>query len=384
MMNTPKRRQEKSRQGEKSSPFSSLSFDEFLMNTITSELLIVTSIFIKTSKIKSISSLPGVPGRCNPLKLYSMKIIDKDKSSDINQSGNQQSGQSKRRDYYVDWSPFHTKEPPFPDMHFDAGMFRWVPNNRDEFEKKHGAEFDEVVAVYLAEYNTNTSAPISKAPKKPSKKESAKSQQSDSDQVTKANEVTERKPRMLRINMIDTDEGPGANDSPAIASDTEPSSGINRKSQPKGNVVAEPIHPPMPNIATPTVETAPTIATETTTPTIVTDTTTVEGADQSEAVQPSDSGQEHEQVQPEKPKATRISAKMRRASRDEICRLLVPKVKTDGGSPITITAEVLKLVRKIITKSGDYKTCPTYVINNLLLIILRDMEEDINAWPIPD
>ena len=83
-------------------------------------------------------------------------------------------------------------------------------------------------------------------------------------------------------------------------------------------------------------------------------------------------------------KVTRVSARMRRASRDEVCAILTPKVDSKGGSPITISAEVLRLVRKIVLKSGDFRTCPTYVINNLLLVVLQDMEDEINGWPIPD
>lgn len=84
------------------------------------------------------------------------------------------------------------------------------------------------------------------------------------------------------------------------------------------------------------------------------------------------------------PKPTRISGRMRRASRDEFCGTYTRKVDTKGGSPITIAPDILKMAHVICAKSGNYKSCPTYVINNILRAVFEDMTDEIKSWPMPE
>lgn len=83
-------------------------------------------------------------------------------------------------------------------------------------------------------------------------------------------------------------------------------------------------------------------------------------------------------------KSTRISGRMRRASRDEFCGTYTRKVDTKGGSPITIAPDILKMAHVICAKSGNYKSCPTYVINNILRAVFEDMADEIKSWPLPE
>lgn len=84
------------------------------------------------------------------------------------------------------------------------------------------------------------------------------------------------------------------------------------------------------------------------------------------------------------PKASRISGRMRRANRDEFCGTYTCKVDTKGGSPITIAPDILKMAHVICAKSGNYKSCPTYVINNILRAVFEDMADEIKSWPLPE
>lgn len=79
-------------------------------------------------------------------------------------------------------------------------------------------------------------------------------------------------------------------------------------------------------------------------------------------------------------KATRISAKMRRASRQEFHDVYLVKTDTKGGKPITISANLIKRLYRICACSGDYRACPTYLVNNLLMEILNIIEPDTKGW----
>ncbi len=63
--------------------------------------------------------------------------------------------------YVVAWNPLIT-EPPFPGMHLDIGLCRWIPDDIEDFAAKYGAEFDEVVSKYKIDSGTQKS----KSPKK--------------------------------------------------------------------------------------------------------------------------------------------------------------------------------------------------------------------------
>lgn len=81
-----------------------------------------------------------------------------------------------------------------------------------------------------------------------------------------------------------------------------------------------------------------------------------------------------------KKKPTRISAKMRRATLGEFHDSYLVKISTKDGSPITIALDLIKMAYRICALSGDHKARPTYLINNLLREIFKEMEPDISEW----
>lgn len=83
--------------------------------------------------------------------------------------------------------------------------------------------------------------------------------------------------------------------------------------------------------------------------------------------------------QPKK-KSTRISARMRRATLGEFHDSYLVKTSTKDGSPITISPDLIKMAYRICALSGDHKARPTYLINNLLREIFKEMEPDISEW----
>lgn len=83
--------------------------------------------------------------------------------------------------------------------------------------------------------------------------------------------------------------------------------------------------------------------------------------------------------QPKK-KPTRISAKMRRTTLGEFHDSYLVKTSTKDGSPITIAPDLIKMAYRICALSGDHKARPTYLINNLLREIFKEMEPDISEW----
>lgn len=83
--------------------------------------------------------------------------------------------------------------------------------------------------------------------------------------------------------------------------------------------------------------------------------------------------------QPKK-KPTRISAKMRRETLGEFHDSYLVKTSTKDGSPITIAPDLIKTAYRICALSGDHKARPTYLINNLLREIFKELEPDIAEW----
>lgn len=90
------------------------------------------------------------------------------------------------------------------------------------------------------------------------------------------------------------------------------------------------------------------------------------------------------EVPPPTPKATRISAKMRRASRKEFHDTYLVKTDTKNGKPITIAADLVERAYRICARSGDNRTCPTYLFNNLLREVLDAIEPDTEDWDTLD
>jgi len=83
---------------------------------------------------------------------------------------------------------------------------------------------------------------------------------------------------------------------------------------------------------------------------------------------------------PLKKRPTRISAKMRRATLGEFHDSYLIKTSTKDGSPITIAPDLIKMAYRICALSGDHKARPTYLVNNLLREIFKEMEPDISEW----
>lgn len=83
--------------------------------------------------------------------------------------------------------------------------------------------------------------------------------------------------------------------------------------------------------------------------------------------------------QPKK-KPTRISAKMRRTTLGEFHDSYLVKTSTKDGSPITIAPDLIKMAYRICALSGDHKARPTYLINNLLREIFKELKPDISEW----
>lgn len=83
---------------------------------------------------------------------------------------------------------------------------------------------------------------------------------------------------------------------------------------------------------------------------------------------------------PLKKRPTRISTKMRRATLGEFHDSYLIKTSTKDGSPITIAPDLIKMAYRICALSGDHKARPTYLINNLLREIFKELEPDISEW----
>lgn len=83
---------------------------------------------------------------------------------------------------------------------------------------------------------------------------------------------------------------------------------------------------------------------------------------------------------PPQKKSTRISAKMRRTKLADFHDSYLVKTSTKDGSPITIAPDLIKMAYRICALSGDHKARPTYLINNLLREIFKEMEPDISEW----
>lgn len=79
-------------------------------------------------------------------------------------------------------------------------------------------------------------------------------------------------------------------------------------------------------------------------------------------------------------KPTRISAKMRRATRAEFCAAYTGKVNTKGGKPIAIVPTIMERLYRLGNLSGDRNACPTYIINNLLSEFLDAVEPEARKW----
>lgn len=260
-------------------------------------------------------------------------------------------------EYSIPWN-FMDKLPPLPGMKLNAGLVRWEPEDLDAFVSEYGEEVKRLAAERKEEQETERKAYFANATKRRKSRSTSdsKSSKSDSDQVT------------IMTKMENTSEQNGT------ASENIPMVKVISADNP--TQTESPLHQKETDIAVYDkhfVEVAKDISVPTEVIT-TTDTTIMTTTDKAEAQPnvadtPAVTG-----------KATRISAKMRRASRQEFHDAYLVKTDTKGGKPITISANLIKRLYRICARSGDYRACPTYLVNNLLAEILDAIEPDTEGW----
>lgn len=244
------------------------------------------------------------------------------------------------KEYSLPWD-FKSKTPPFPGMILNPCFVRWEPENVEEFIREHGEEFKKFKNAGL----TNQSG----------KQSSEKSPKSDSGQTT----------IMTKVESTPNPEPPKSGKPPKSEAQTKPNVIPKKTAPPKMKEKIKTADIP-PEESTKEVET-PTEVIKVTEPTIMTEPDKVESRQK-----PTDATTTT--------KTTRISAKMRRASRQEFHDAYLVKTDTKGGKPITISADLIRRLYRICARSGDYRTCPTYLVNNLLSEILDIIEPETEGW----
>ena len=249
------------------------------------------------------------------------------------------------KEYSLPWD-FKSKTSPFPGMVLNPCFVRWEPENIEDFIREHGEEFMKFKSDRL----TNQSG-------KQSSEKSPKSDSGQSSIMTK----TEMTPK---LGTSESGEPP--------ASKPQPKVNTTRKKAEQTKVKEDPKVPDNPPIGTEKKADTPTnviIATD------VTEMVTIGDAD---------SRSKDSEVPPLTPKVTRVSAKIRRASRKEFHDTYLVKTDTKNGKPITIAADLVERAYRICARSGDYRTCPTYLFNNLLREVLDAIESDTEGWATLD
>lgn len=248
--------------------------------------------------------------------------------------------EARFKEYSLPWD-FKSKTPPFPGMVLNSCFVRWEPENIEDFIREHGEEFKKYKSAGL----TNQSG----------KQSSEKSPKSDGEQAT----------IMTKVESTPTPEPPKSEKPPKNEAQTNPNVIPKKTAPPKVKEKIKTADTP-PEESTKKVETPPEVIT-------VTEATIMTAPDKVESRQkPADATTTT--------KATRISAKMRRASRQEFHDAYLVKTDTKGGKPITISADLIRRLYRICARSGDYRTCPTYLVNNLLSEILDIIEPETEGW----
>lgn len=243
-------------------------------------------------------------------------------------------------------------------MKLNPCLVRWEPENVEEFIREHGEEVKKLAAERKEEQETARKAYFANATKRRKSRgtSDSKSSKPDSDQVTIMTEMGN--PSQQNVT--------ASEDTPTVktASTSNPTQAESLLHQ-KGTDLTALDTAPVKTVNDIGVPTQVITATDTT---IMTTTDKTE-AQPNVADTPAVTG-----------KATRISAKMRRASRQEFHDAYLVKTDTKGGKPITISAGLIKRLYRICARSGDYRACPTYLVNNLLMEILNIIEPDTEGW----
>lgn len=276
---------------------------------------------------------------------------------DRDEKERQQERNSLIIEYSLPWNIIDN-DPPFSGMKLNPCLVRWEPENVEEFIREHGEEVKKLAAERKEEQETARKAYFANATKRRKSRgtSDSKSSKPDSDQVTIMTEM--ENPSQQNVT--------ASEDMPTVktASTSNPTQAELLLHQ-KGTDLTAPDTAPVETVNDIGVPTQVITATDTT---IMTTTDKAE-AQPNVADTPAVTG-----------KATRISAKMRRASRQEFHDAYLVKTDTKGGKPITISANLIKRLYRICARSGDYRACPTYLVNNLLMEILDIIEPDTEGW----
>lgn len=276
---------------------------------------------------------------------------------DRDEKERQQERNSLIIEYSLPWNIIDN-DPPFPGMKLNPCLVRWEPENVEEFIREHGEEVKKLAAERKEEQEIARKAYFANATKRRKSRgtSDSKSSKPDSDQVTIMTEMGN--PSQQNVT--------ASEDTPTVktASTSNPTQAESLLHQ-KGTDLTAP--------DTTTVETVNDIGVPTGVIT-ATDTTIMTTTDKAEA-QPNVAD-----TPAVMGKATRISARMRRASKQEFHDAYLVKTDTKGGKPITISADLIKRLYRICARSGDYRACPTYLVNNLLIEILDVIEPDTEGW----
>lgn len=260
-------------------------------------------------------------------------------------------------EYSIPWN-FMDKLPPLPGMKLNAGLVRWEPEDLDAFVSEYGEEVKKLAAERKEEQENARKTYFANATKRRKSRGTSdtKSSKSDSDQVT----------IMTKMENTSEQNGTASENIPMVKviSADNPTQTESPLHQKETDIVVSDKH---------FVEVAKDISVPTEVIT-ATDTTIMTTTDKTEARPnvadtPAVTG-----------RATRISAKMRRASRQEFHDAYLVKIDTKGGKPITVSANLIKRLYRICARSGDYRACPTYLVNNLLSEILDVIEPNTEGW----
>ena len=276
---------------------------------------------------------------------------------DRDEKERQQERNSLIIEYSLPWNIIDN-DPPFPGMKLNPCLVRWEPENVEDFIREHGEEVKKLAAERKAEQDTARKAYFANATKRRKSRgtSDSKSSKPDSDQVTIMTEMG----NPSQQNVTASENTPTVK----TASTSNPTQAESLLHQ-KGTDLTALDTAPVKTVNDIGVPTQVITATDTT---IMTTTDKTE-AQPNVADTPAVTG-----------KATRISAKMRRASRQEFHDAYLVKTDTKGGKPITISAGLIKRLYRICARSGDYRACPTYLVNNLLMEILNIIEPDTEGW----
>lgn len=222
--------------------------------------------------------------------------------------------------YVVAWNPLIT-EPPFPGMHLDIGLCRWIPDDIEDFAAKYGAEFDEVVSKYKIDSGTQKS----KSPKKRNQRQI--SVQSEPRCTTAPSKPTQPKESKAATA---TEHKPFALDNPiAKEADEIP--------------VSDPV-----------------------TETSVTETHSQSMPDFSE----------HPTV--EQPKKSRISAKKVDADFDELCRGVIHPASLGEKKPVFLPLALRDRLDDIARLSGDRRVSASHIVINIVSKWIDDNRDTLN------